>query len=66
MCGIVTYFIGYQYNNQSVLLALKHLTGPYGGKDITKVIILTLQEYKVIDRLSVFIVDNTKLNNIAI
>ena len=66
MCRIVTYFISYQYSNQSVLLTLKHLTGPYGGKDITKVIILTLQEYKVIDRLSVFTVDSTKLNSIAI
>ena len=66
ICGIITHFISHQYANQSVLLTMKRLTGPYGGEDITKVIILTLQEYKVMDRLSVFITDNTKLNNTAI
>ena len=66
ICGVVAHFISHQYSNQSVLLAMKRLTGPHGGEDITKVIILILQEYKVIDRLSVFITDNTELNNTAI
>ena len=66
ICGVITYFISYQYSNQSVLLTIKRLTGPHRGKDITKVIILILQEYKVIDRLSVFITDNTESNNTAI
>jgi hypothetical protein len=66
ICGVVAHFISHQYSNQSVLLTMKRLTGPHGGEDITKVIILILQEYKVIDRLSVFITDNTKSNNTAI
>ena len=66
ICGVVTHFISHQYSNQNVLLTIKRLTGPHKGEDITKVIILTLQEYKVIDRLSVFIIDNTELNNTAI
>ena len=45
---------------------MKRLTGPHGGEDIAKIIIPTLQEYKVVDRLGVFITDNTELNNTAI
>jgi hypothetical protein len=45
---------------------MKRLTDPYGGEDITKIIISTLQEYKVVDRLGVFITDNAESNNTAI
>ena len=38
----------------------------YEGKNIAKVVILILQEYKVIEKLSVFIIDNAKLNNTTI
>ena len=45
---------------------MKRLTGPHGGEDIAKVIIPTLQEYKVVDRLGVFIADNAESNDTAI
>jgi hypothetical protein len=66
ICGVVAHFVGHQYSNQSVLLAMKRLTGPHGGEDIAKVIIPTLQEYKVVDRLGVFITDNAESNDTAI
>jgi hypothetical protein len=66
LCGIVAHFVGHQYSNQSVLLAMKRLTGPHGGEDIAKVIIPVLQEYKVVDRLGVFVTDNAESNDTAI
>lgn len=66
ICGIVAHFVGHQYSNQSVLLALKRLTGPHGGENIAEVIIPILQEYKIVDRLGVFVTDNAKSNDTAI
>ena len=66
ICGIVAHFVGHQYSNQNVLLALKRLTGPHGGEDIAEVIIPTLQEYKIVDKLGVFVTDNVESNDTAI
>jgi hypothetical protein len=66
LCGIVAHFIGHQYSNQNVLLALKPLTGPHGGEDIADVVIPVLQLYKIVDRLGVFVADNAESNDVAI
>lgn len=66
MCAIVAHFIGSDYTCQSALLGMKKLKGTHSGENIAEVIIPVLEEYKISDRLGIFVADNIESNNIAI
>lgn len=66
LCAVCAHFIGNNYLNSSVLLALKRITGPHSGENIAEVIIPTLQSYEISPNLGVFVADNADSNDSAI
>jgi hypothetical protein len=65
MCGITAHFIGHQGYVQTVLLALRRMTGAHGGDQIAEIIIGVVTEYDFAERLGVYIGDNAESNDSA-
>jgi hypothetical protein len=63
MCGIAAHFIGHQGHIQTVLLALRRMTGAHGSNQIAEIIVGVVTEYDFTERLGVYISDNTELND---
>ena len=65
MCGVATHFIGHQGYVQSVLLALKWMTGAHRGEQIAKVLIGVITDFEFVDNLGYYISDNADSNDTA-
>ena len=65
MCGIAAHFIGHQGHVQSVLLALKRMTGAHKGEQIAEVIIEVVRDFDFVKKLGVYVGDNADSNDTA-
>jgi hypothetical protein len=65
ICGIAAHFIGHQGHVQTVLLALRRMTGAHSGDQIAEIIISVVREYDFTERLGVYIGDNAESNDTA-
>lgn len=65
MCGVAAHFIAHHGHVQTVLLALKRMTGAHGGEQIVEVIIAVFMEYDFAERLGVYFGDNADSNDTA-
>jgi hypothetical protein len=67
ICGICAYFIDLEYRNRSILIAMKRMLFTHSGEAIVEVIIPVVMDYGIVgDRIRVFVIDNTEVNDIAI
>ena len=65
MCGVAAHFIGHQGHVQSVLLALKWMTGAHSGEQIAEVIVDVVTDFEINDKLGCYIGDNADSNDTA-
>lgn len=65
MCGVAAHFIGHQGHVQSVLLALKRMTGTHKGEQIAEVIIDVVRDFDFVEKLGCYIGDNADSNDTA-
>ena len=65
MCGIAAHFIGHQGYVQTVLLALRHMTGAHGGDQIAEIIVEVILEFGFSKQLGVYVGDNADSNDTA-
>ena len=65
MCGVAAHFIGHQGYVQSVLLAMRRLTGAHGGEQIAEVLVDVITDFGVVKKLGCYIGDNADSNDTA-
>ena len=65
MCGVAAHFIGHQGYVQTVLLALRRMTGAHGGDQIAKIIVEVVLEFGFSKQLGVYVGDNADSNDTA-
>ena len=65
MCGVAAHFIGHQGYVQSVLLALKRMTGAHGGEQVAEVLVSVITDFEFVDNLGCYIGDNADSNDTA-
>ena len=65
-CGIVGHFVGQGHNAMSILLRLKRIKARHIGEDIIEVILPILHQYSIINKIRVWVIDNTDSNDTII
>ena len=65
MCGIAAHFIGHQGHVQSVLLALKRMTGAHKSEQIAEIIIEVVRDFDFVKKLNVYVGNNADSNDTA-
>ena len=63
--GVAAHFIGHQGHVQSVLLALKRITGAHKGEQIAQVIVDVVRDFDFVNKLGCYIGDNVDSNDTA-
>ena len=63
MFGITAHLIGHQGDVQTVLLALRRMTGAHGGDQIAEIIVEVITEYGFSERLGVYVRDTVHSNS---
>lgn len=61
--GVVGHYLNSQGQNVTVLLGLRRLMGSHSGSSMAEPVIQVIQDYKVIDKIGYFVLDNASNND---
>jgi len=64
LIAVMIYYLDKSFVNKIRLIALCRLYRSYLGENMTKILILIIQEFEITDRLGYFIINNDAINNI--
>ena len=64
--AITAYFLDRNWDYREVLLAFKPLSGTHSGANLSEIVVQTLQQHQILDRVIAITTDNTSNNTTLI